>query len=115
MRSLFTRAKKPDCTLSVSPGDGKPPQEAYVELWAPDGRGWGARLHTPESVRRILDEWCRRGEQRGERSGLYFWAPGVIVVREITRDAVVALVEDLMAEGELEMAFVPIEKRGSTP
>lgn len=114
MKSLFSRAKKPGYTLSVAPGDGRPPQEAYVEVRTPDGRGYGARLHTPEGVRRILDEWRRRGEQRGERSGLYFWAPGVIVVREITHEAVVALVEDLMAEGELEMAFVPIGSGGST-
>ena len=114
MRSLFTRANKPGYTLSVSSGGGNPPQEAHAEVRLPDGRGWGARLHTPEGVRGILDEWHRRGEQRGERSGLYFWAPGVIVVREITHEAVVALVEDLMAEGELKIAFVPIENGGST-
>lgn len=104
MRSPVTRVKKPGYTISVSPGAGNVPQDAYVEVRLPDGRGWGARLHTPESVRSILDEWRRRGE----RSGLYFWAPGVIVVREISRDGVVALVEDLIAEGEIELAFVPL-------
>lgn len=115
MRSLFTRAKKPDYALSVSPGGGDPPQEAYVEVRLADGRGWAARLHTPESVRGILDDWHHRGELRGERSGLYFWAPDVVVVREISQEAIVALVEDLLAEGELEMAFAPIEHGTSTP
>ena len=115
MRSLLARVKKRRYTLSISAGTGDPPQEACVEVRLPDGRGWGARLHTPESVRAILDEWRRHGERRGERSGLYFWAPGVIVVREITREGVVALVEDLMAEGELEMAFVPLGEHPKAP
>ena len=107
MRNLLARMRKPGYTLSIST-DGASPQEAYAEVRLPDGRGWGARLHTPESVRAILDEWRRRGELRGESSGLYFWAPGVIVVREISREAIIALVEDLIAEGELELAFIPL-------
>ena len=109
MRSLLGLVKKPGYTLSISTGRGRPPQEAHVEVRRGDGRGWAARLHTPESVRAILDEWHRRGERQGEHSGLYFWAPGVIVVREISREAVVALVEDLMAEGEIETAFAPLD------
>ena len=115
MKSLLARMRRPGYTLSVSTGEGDPPQDARVEVRLPDGRGWDARLHTPESVRSILDEWRRRGERRGERSGLYFWAPGVIVIREITRDGVVALVEDLIAEGELELAFVPLEEPPEAP
>ena len=108
MRSPIRRVKKPGYTLSVSAGEGQPPQEAYVEVRSPAGRGWGARLHTPEGVRDILDEWRRRGERRGENAGLYFWAPGVVLIREITHDAIVALVEDLLAEGEIELAFFPL-------
>lgn len=108
MRSPLTRVKRPGYTLSVSTGGEDLPQEAYAEVRLPDGRGWSARLHTPESVRFILDEWRRHGERRGERSGLYFWAPGVILVREITREGIVTLAEDLMAEGDLELAFVQV-------
>ncbi len=108
MRSPGTRAGKPGYALSVSIDGGNPPRYAYVEVRFPDGRRLCARLHTPESVRAILDQWRRRGE----RSGLYFWAPGVIVVREITREGIAALVEDLLAEGELELAFVRADKGG---
>lgn len=108
MRNLFGRMKKSGYTLSISPGEGTPPQRAYVEVRRPYGQGWCARLHTPEGVRAILDEWRSRGERQGECSGVYFWAPGVIVVNEITHDAVVALVEDLISEGELELAFVSL-------
>lgn len=73
-----------------------------VEL--PDGTRWSASMHTPEGIRAILDE-CRHEDGR---SGLYFWAPGVVVVREITVEAVATLVEDLIAEGELELAFVRV-------
>lgn len=110
MRSPVRRVKKLGYTLSISGAKGKPPLEAYVEIRHPDGRGWGARLHTPESVRAILDDWRRRGERRGQRSGLYFWAPGVIVVSEITHEGVAALVEDLVSEGELDLAFAPLDR-----
>lgn len=109
MRSLLGLKKKPGYTLSISTGEGSPPQEAHVEVRRGDGRGWAARLHTPESVRAILDESHHRGERQGECGGLYFWAPGVIVMREISHEAVVALVEDLITEGEIEAAFAPLE------
>lgn len=113
MRRPVTRVERPGYTLSVSSDGGtERPQAARLEVRLPSGRRWRARLHTPESVRAILDEWSRWGERRGEHSGLYFWAPGVIVVREISREGVVALVEDLIAEGELELAFVPVEEGG---
>ena len=108
MRNPLKRVTKLGYTLFLSTGGDDVPQEARVEVRSADGRNWGARLHTPESVRSILDEWHGRGERRGEDSGLYFWAPGVIVVREITREGVVALVDDLIKEGELELAFAPL-------
>lgn len=115
MRNPLARVKKPGYTLSVSTDGGDTPQDAYVEVRFSNGRNWVARLHTPESVRSILDEWRRRGERSGQLSGLYFWAPGVIVVREISREAVVALVEDLITEGELEVAFVPLAEHHEAP
>ena len=66
------------------------------------GGGWGATLYTPEGVR--------------EDSGLYCWAPGVILVREVApSERIVALVEDLIAEDELELAFVPLEHDRHVP
>jgi hypothetical protein len=73
-----------------------------VEVRLPDGSRWGATLYTPEDVRAILEDW-RRADGR---SGLYFWAPGVILIRDLDHDSIVALVDDLMSEGEFEKAFV---------
>ena len=109
MRNSLAHAEEPGYEIYVSTDGSRSPRYAYVEVRFPDGRGWFARLHTPEGVRAILDENRRRGEKRGEFSGLYFWAPGVIVVSEITRDGIFALVEDLVSEGELELAFVPLK------
>jgi hypothetical protein len=72
-----------------------------VEVRLADGYRWGASFYTPEDIRTILDRW----RAADGRSGLYFWAPGVIVVRETTREAIVAVVEDLVTEGDLELAF----------
>ena len=107
MRNALAHVEEPGYKISVSTDGSRSPRYAYVEVRFPDGRDWAAKLYTPESVQVILEEWRRRGERRGELAGLYFWAPGVIMVREITRDGVVALVDDLITEGELESAFAP--------
>jgi hypothetical protein len=73
-----------------------------VEVRLPDGSRWGAALYTPEEIRAILDQWRRSDE----RSGLYFWAPGVLIVRDLAHGSVAALVEDLISTGEFEEAFV---------
>ena len=54
-------------------------ESVYVEVRLSGGGGWGATLYTPEGVRAILVGWRRVG---GEHSGLYFWAPGVTLIRE---------------------------------
>lgn len=100
--------ERPGYTLRVFEGArDRSDESVYVEVRLPGGGGWGATLYTPEGVRAILDEWRRVG---GENSGLYFWAPGVILIRDLAPfERIVALVEDLIAEDELELAFVPLE------
>ncbi|MDP8952247.1 MAG: hypothetical protein M3N18_08430 [Actinomycetota bacterium] len=108
-RDPVRRIERLDYTLLVSGGARGPARSAEnvsVEVRLPDGSGWCATLYTPESVRAILDEWRRKDE----RFGLYFWAPGVVIVRGLTHDGIIALVEDLMAEDELDQAFVRIEE-----
>lgn len=107
-KSPVRRIERPGYTLRVF-GDAcdRYGESVHVEVRLPGGGGWGATLYTPEGARAILDEWRRAG---GEHAGLYFWAPGVILVRELApSERIVALVEDLIAEDELEIAFVPLE------
>lgn len=82
---------------------------ANVEVRLPDGSRWTAALYTPEQVRRVLDEW----RQADGSSGLYFWAPGVVIARDLDRASVAALVDDLISHGELETAFVPLQGYGA--
>ena len=106
--------ERPGYTLLVFGGARGPDhsdENVSVEVRLPDGSGWYATLYTPESVRAILDEWRRKNE----RSGLYFWAPGVVIVRGLAHDGIVALVEDLMAEDELDLAFVRTEDEPDIP
>ncbi len=100
--------ERPGYTLLVfggARGPDRSDENVSVEVRLPDGSGWCATLYTPESVRAILDDWRRKDE----RSGLYFWAPGVLIIRGLAHEGIIALVEDLMAEDELEQAFVRIE------
>ncbi len=107
-RDLVRCIERPGYTLLVSKearGSDRFGENVSVEVRLPDGSGWCATLYTPESVRAILDEWRRKDE----RFGLYFWAPGVVIIRGLAHEGIVALVEDLMAEDELDQAFVRIE------
>lgn len=89
--------------LSILKDEGAPTHARVdAEVRLPDGSRWGASFHTPEDVRTILDLW----RAVDGSSGLYFWAPGVIVIRETTREAIAAVVEDLVAAGEIELALV---------
>ena len=105
--------ERPGYTLWVF-GEARPLRRGViVEVRLSSGGGWGATLYTPEGVRAILDGWRRVG---GEHSGFYFWAPDVILVRELAPcERIVALVEDLIAEDELELAFVPLEHDRHAP
>ncbi len=94
------RARKPRYEILALERD-LPGGPVSVEVRLADGYRWGASFYTPEDIRAILDRW----RAADGRSGLYFWTPGVIVIRETTREAVVADVEDLVTEGELELAF----------
>ena len=113
-KSPACRIERPGYTLRISGGAvARFDESVYVEVHLSGGGNWGATLYTPEGVRAILDGWRRVG---GEDSGLYFWAPGVILVRELApSERIVALVEDLIAEDELELAFVPLEYDRQVP
>jgi hypothetical protein len=113
-KSSARRIERPGYTLWIFGGAVARFDECvYVEVRLSDGGGWGAALYTPEGVRAVLAAWRRVG---GEHSGLYFWAPGVILIRELApSERIVALVEDLMAEDELELEFVPLEHDRHAP
>ena len=106
--------ERPGYTIWISGGTCDHRGEGVcVEVRFRGGGAWGATLYTPECVRAILDEWRR---VVGGNSGLYFWAPGVISIRELApSERIVALVEDLLSEDELELAFAPLEHDRHVP
>ena len=78
-----------------------------MEVRLSGGGGSGVTSCTPSGVRAILDE---RRSVGGEHSGLCFWAPDVIWVRELASfERIAVLGEDLIAAEEVELAFVPLE------
>jgi len=105
-RSVRGRSWRAETLGSYEVSTHKGSDTLEVEVRLPDGSEWGASLYTPEGVRRVLDEW----RERDGSSGLYFWAPGVLIVRDLDRSSAVALVDDLIAEGEFQKAFVQLDQ-----
>jgi hypothetical protein len=73
-----------------------------VHVYFPDGRQYAASFFTIENLRSLF----RKNRCTGERaSGTYLWSSGMIVVEQLTEEVVLATIDDLLAEGELDLAF----------
>jgi hypothetical protein len=69
---------------------------------ASDGSCWAATVFTLKN----LDTLMLRYEQSGEcGGGLYLWADRMVVVRHLTLEALVQVVENLLRSGEFSGAF----------
>lgn len=73
-----------------------------VEVWFPDGRRYSATFFTLENLRSLMNRYQNTGECKG---GLYLWAKDMMIVSELTREAIEATVEDLLHTGEFSSAF----------
>jgi hypothetical protein len=73
-----------------------------VEVRFETGEVFGATLFTLGNVAALLQKYRQSGECLG---GSYFWAADMIIVESLTREAVRAMVEDLIRTGEFETAF----------
>jgi hypothetical protein len=73
-----------------------------VEVRLDDGRRWGATFFTLRNIKTLLSRYEFTGDCR---RGLYLTVPYMVIVRELTHESIIASVEDLKAENQLEQVF----------
>jgi hypothetical protein len=79
-----------------------------VEVRLADGRRFGATFFTLRNVERLFAKNRATGECSG---GLYLWATNMIIVRELSIEAMKTIVRDLMSNGEFDKAFSALDER----
>lgn len=73
-----------------------------VEVTFSDGSRFVATFFTLANIASLLKQY----EQSGEcLNGTYFWASDMVIVRELTREAISQTIDDLIQSGEFESAF----------
>jgi hypothetical protein len=82
-----------------------------------DGKRFVATLFTQQNIRELFERYEASGECGG---GQYVWAKNMIVMKEVSADAIRAAVASLIAAGELEQAFdgpfpIPGDQAGGAP
>lgn len=86
-----------------APGEWDPTCDAIdVIVTLPEGTRWAATFLTPSYMARLRRAYAESGECLG---GRYFWVARPIFADELTRPAIEAIVDDLVASGELRSAF----------
>jgi hypothetical protein len=73
-----------------------------VEVILNDGERYTATFFTITNIQQLMARYRGTGECA---NGLYFWSSRMIIVNELTRDAIVATVANLFDTGEFESAF----------
>jgi hypothetical protein len=73
-----------------------------VEVILSNGDRYVATFFTIENIRRIMERYVETGECA---NGKYFWASDMIIVDELTEEAIEETVRDLMISGEFFKAF----------
>jgi hypothetical protein len=69
------------------------------------GRSFAATFFTLENIASLMRGYRDTGEcLRGQ----YFWAKDIIVVEELSEEVIAAVVDDLLASGELDAALSEI-------
>lgn len=72
-----------------------------------NGEKWVASFFTFRNIQTLREKNKSSGECM---SGAYFWASDMIMVDELSRARIEAVVNDLIEEGEFENVFDKIEK-----
>lgn len=74
-----------------------------VEVQLHDGRRFVATFFTLRNLESLFEKNKRSGECR---SGTYLWASDMILVEELSKEAIERTVEGLLEDGEFEAAFL---------
>jgi len=96
----------PVTVFSAEPLDDVTDDNVDIEVQLADGSRWAATVFTVDNLRSLMQKW----RSTGERSGLYVWAPDMIVVERLSDRCLRDLVDELVAEGELEEVLMPLKE-----
>ena len=94
----------PVTVFSVEPLDDVADDNVDIEVQLADGSRWAATVFTVDNLRSLMKKW----RSTGEHSGLYVWAPDMIVVERLSDGCLRDLVDELVAEGELQQVLMPL-------
>ncbi|MDX3382335.1 hypothetical protein PV682_12815 [Streptomyces niveiscabiei] len=107
----FWTVRRPKLTFRFTVGteDGEPEtlDDGDVLITGPDGEQWWAAIFSMSKLQEIMDRWRETGESL---NGGYFWAKGLVIVREPGLEGMVLAIEDLYEEyGTLDDTLPRIE------
>ena len=91
-------------------GDGVDPVDDNVDIeveLAGNAKRWGATVFTLANLDSLMRRWEHSGECGG---GRYFWADHAVIVRELTPDDIVQVIEALLDEDEFESAMAQLDE-----
>ena len=71
-----------------------------------DGRRWAATFFSYENINAMRLKNQETGECLG---GRYFWATDLVLVDEVSRSRIEAVVADLLTSGEFQSAFKSVD------
>lgn len=104
----FYRVRCDGFEVSFTPNAGESlDMVCNVDMWLTlaDGSRWTGTVFTLAEVERLMRRWRDTGEALG---GRYFGCPDGLIVRDAGVEAIVDVVEHLVAEGEYSSVFQPI-------
>ena len=90
--------------------DGVDPVDDNVDIeveLAGDPERWGATVYTLANLDSLMRRWEHSGECGG---GRYFSADHAVIVRELTLDKVVQVIEALLDADEFATAMEPLDQ-----
>jgi hypothetical protein len=96
----------PVTVFSAEPLDDVADDNVDIEVQLADGSRWAATVFTVDNLRSLMKKWRSTGEQ----SGLYVWAPDMIVVERLSDGCLRDLVDELVAEGELQHRLMLLDE-----
>lgn len=108
-RDLWTSEVRGGWRFELLTGGSGLSELTDVEVHSPDGRRWVGTVGSLAHVRAIMERYEETGECD---NGAYFWATGLLFMREETIEAAVDALESLVQSGEHELCFEEAQSDG---
>ena len=105
MDKPYTTIQRSDYQLTIY--NGVAPLNPYndnvdVQVTFPGGESFSAVFFTPQNITTLMKGYKKTGECA---NGLYFWTSDMLIVQELTEQAICETVDNLLAKKEFESVF----------